>query len=239
MARHLRTALAQELGRGGEVRTFLKRVEYLPPSEQNDNIIHSEQYNFLNCFFSPGPRIVFPSLSIHGLSVSASQVRHRVESILNKDQIKHLKKQELWPDGADAFGGVLPAAGPGSGTPREGWGDAIGTGGDGDAAASTATENANKETEESTKAFGSTKKGDAGGVEEDLVTGVSRCCVSDAAGDNEEGEEEEEEEEEEDDMSDLFVNNNRAAMMQLRRDHEDDESESESESASDDDEAGR
>lgn len=120
-----------------------------------------------------------------------------MEHILNKDQIKHLKKQGLWP-GAEAFGGVLPAAGPGSGTPREGWGEAI-----------PVRNNAeDKEGVVRAEAVGVAGKGG-------LAEG--------GEGAGEEDEEDAYEEEEEDDMSDLFVNNNRAAMMQLRTDHEDEQ----------------
>lgn len=128
------------------------------------------------------------------------QVRHRVEHILNKDQIKHLKKRDLWP-GPEAFGGVMAATGPGTGTPRDGWGEAIPVRNDSDTREGVAN----------VQAVDAAGKGVT-------VTGLDGGVVEVA------GEEEEEEGEEgEDDMSDLFVNNNRAAMMQLRTDHEDEE----------------
>lgn len=153
-------------------------------------------------------------------------MRHRVEHILNKEQIKHLKKRGLWPE-PDAFGGALPLAGPGSGNPREGWGDAI----------------AGSSTDDERKGVAAAKAVDSegSGVSVAAVTaGVSAFCIgadkgAGGEGAGVEGDGGEEEEEEEDDMSDLFVNNNRAAMMQLRTDHEDEE-ESDSDSEDDDDE---
>ncbi|CAN0053103.1 unnamed protein product [Ectocarpus fasciculatus] len=166
------------------------------------------------------------------------KVRHRVEHILNKDQIKHLKKQELWP-ADDAFGGARLAAGAGSSCPRDGWGDAVAGGGgssddgggkgmgaaaiegksDGGGEVAAAATTAEKD-------VGSGVKVGADGAAGEIMSGAVR---GEEGGD----EEEEEEEEEEDDMSDLFVNNNRAAMMQLRVDHEDDEEDSDSDSDSD------
>ena len=173
-----------------------------------------------------------PALSLGAVN-TPPQVRYRVEHILNKEQIKHLKKRGLWPE-PDAFGGALPLAGPGSGNPREGWGDAIAGGNPDDETKGVAP---------------STVVADEGnGVSVAAVAaGVSACCigvdkgaVGDGGGIEGGGGEEEEEEEEEDDMSDLFVNNNRAAMMQLRTDHEDEEeSNSEDEDEDSDEESSR
>ena len=152
-----------------------------------------------------------------------------MEHILNKDQIKHLKKRGLWP-GDDAFGGALPAAGPGSGNPREGWGDAIAAKGNNSGDGGTNGE----------KGAGC-DTGIAGAVAAPEASRVGDSAGSDGGvggpgGDGgrvEHGAGEEEEEEEEEDMSDLFVNNNRVAMMQLRIDHEDDDEDSDSDSDSD------
>lgn len=159
---------------------------------------------------------------------SPMQVRHRVEHILNKEQIKHLKKRGLWPE-LNAFGGALLPGGPGSSTPRETWGDAIADG------------NPDDERKGVAPAEVVGDRGDEASVAA-VSAGVSACCIGADKGAVGEGTGlegdggEEEEEEEEDDMSDLFVNNNRAAMMQLRTDHEDEE---ESDSEDDDDENSR
>ncbi|CBJ25456.1 conserved unknown protein [Ectocarpus siliculosus] len=160
------------------------------------------------------------------------KVRHRVEHILNKDQIKHLKKRELWP-ADDAFGGALLAAGAGSSGPRDGWGDAVADGGGSSDSGGS-------------KGMGAAaieEKGNGGGevaataatAEKEVGSGVKvggdgAGEVPSGAGRGEQEGDEDEEEEEEDDMSDLFVNNNRAAMMRLRVDHEDDEEDSDSDS---------
>eukprot|EP00903_Cladosiphon_okamuranus_P020028 g18396.t1 len=149
----------------------------------------------------------------------AGKVRHRVEHILNKDQIKHLKKRGLWP-GDGAFGGALPAAGPGSGTPRESWGDAIAAKGDDSGSGGDGADG---------------RKG-SGGEAASRAGGLAGSDGAHGGGETGPGVESGmggEEEEEEEDMSDLFVNNNRVAMMQLRIDHEDDEEDSNSDSDSD------
>ncbi|CAM9477699.1 unnamed protein product [Ectocarpus sp. 4 AP-2014] len=162
------------------------------------------------------------------------KVRHRVEHILNKDQIKHLKKRELWP-ADDAFGGALLAAGAGSSGPRDGWGGAVADGGGSSdsgggkemgAAAIEETGNCGGEV----AAAAATAKKEAGSGVKVGGDGAGEVPSGAGRGEQEGDEDEEEEEEEEDDMSDLFVNNNRAAMMQLRVDHEDDEEDSDSDS---------
>lgn len=139
-----------------------------------------------------------------------------MEHILNKEQIKHLKKRGLWP-GPDAFGGLLPAAGPGSGTPRESWGNALKTPDEvsvGEGVSGAAEKEGRQEKGASTE--------DIGGDNNGCSVGAGEAVEGKVGGEEEEGEGGEEEEE--DDMSDLFVNNNRAAMNQLRKDHEDDDS---------------
>ncbi|CAM9432063.1 unnamed protein product [Scytosiphon promiscuus] len=162
----------------------------------------------------------------------AGKVRHRVEHILNKDQVKHLKKQGLWP-ADDAFGGSLSSAGVGSGNPREGWGNATDTaagvsgGGTGGGRGGGTALGGDTDGDEP-------KKAAATGAEDAVGDGAGGGLAGKGSGEEGAGaepeEEEEGEEEEEDDMSDLFVNNNRAAMMQLRTDHEDDEEDSDSDS---------
>ncbi|CAM9497649.1 unnamed protein product [Pylaiella littoralis] len=156
----------------------------------------------------------------------AGKVRHRVEHILNKDQIKHLKKRHLWP-ADDAFGGTLFAAGQGSGTSRDGSGGAMaGEGGGG------STDSRGGDAAASEVAECGAGKGRAAGAEEVVNGDAGGGRTEEKGTGGEEQEEEEEEEEEEDDMSDLFVNNNRVAMMQLRTDQEDDEEDSDSDSDS-------
>lgn len=178
--------------------------------------------------------------------VVGAQVRHRVEHILNKDQIKHLKKRNLWP-GAEAFGAPPPDSGPGSGNPRQNWGDAIVD------LNNPSSDDPNKGGGDGLKCGSSTGGGDSGsasgvakvagegkgkeGALRDADRGVRGAGTGETGG-QEVGEEEEgewEEEEEEEDMSDLFVNNNRAAMMQLRTDHDDDEEDSDDEDDEDSD----
>eukprot|EP00752_Nemacystus_decipiens_P010535 g9381.t1 len=155
----------------------------------------------------------------------AGKVRHRVEHILNKDQIKHLKKRGLWP-GDDAFGGALSAAGPGSGNPREGWGDAIAAKGNCDGSGADGGKGAGCDA-------GKAKAGAAPEASSDVVGSDDRVGGAGGVKHGADEDEEEEEEEEEEDMSDLFVNNNRVAMMQLRIDHEDDDEDSDTDSDSD------
>lgn len=169
---------------------------------------------------------------------------------MNKDQIKYLKKKDLWPEGAhNDFGAAAAAAalGPIAGKdPRENWGQAIPsmplTSNDDSKAKEDATRLKNNTGSES----GKDKVGNPGITPPNIAEGRKTEGNGEGKGrlgyadrkSSETGEENEEEErsqgdsgeglehgdyddEDDEDMSDLFVNNNRAAMMQLRTDYDD------------------
>ena len=157
-------------------------------------------------------------------------MRHRVEHILSKDHIKHLKTRGLWPA---AFGEAAPTARSVPGSLTEGCRD--------DASASASRREGHASAGSGENGAGVTAKAgtiDAADGFDAVDPGVSESLERrQKAVEDEEGQDtgEEGEEEEEDDMSDLFVNNNRTAMMRLRIDHGDDEEDSELDSEDEDD----
>ncbi|CAM9377175.1 unnamed protein product [Choristocarpus tenellus] len=138
----------------------------------------------------------------------AGKVRHRVEHILNKDQVKHLKKVGLWPE---AFATVDKGG--------------------------VCLSQCQKEQLVSGRAAGyrssaCTDTGEGKGLEDGRGSGSIGSMVGEedikqlimTAGESGEGYNSGYDTE--DDMSDLVVNNNRVAMMQLRVDHDDEDEDS-------------
>ncbi|CAM9697192.1 unnamed protein product [Discosporangium mesarthrocarpum] len=138
------------------------------------------------------------------------KVRHRVEHILNKDQVKHLKKEGLWPE---EFSSAAPG-GPVN-LQRRGCSTKGGVG--------VSDESCLAQGLGGTGAGGGSDGGRKGvmtaGGGENHAGKPEEACKG-GSEDIERGEWESGTDTEEDD---LFVNNNRLAMMQLRIDHDDEE----------------
>lgn len=145
-----------------------------------------------------------------------------MEHILNKDQIKHIKKRGLWPD-AKAFGGCASVSEPNS---RDSQPDETNSElKSGDKIDETECSTSSRKAGDVTKnAIPSDQHGDIKGNES--PRGMVGNTVSKRGGTHSGDQEGLCIDSDEDDMSDLFVNNNRVAMMELRTDHDDEDSES-------------
>lgn len=137
-------------------------------------------------------------------------MRHRVEHVLSKDQVKHIRKIGKWPAHFDA------ALGTAALDNDDGRGGGDGSGADGSGGGGGSTGNGHVDAVDSV----------GGGVNGSSNNGDGGASHSG-------GEAEEWESGSEDSMGELFVNNNRAAMQRLRLHNDDDEDDDSSDGGND------
>ncbi|CAM9218303.1 unnamed protein product [Phaeothamnion confervicola] len=159
------------------------------------------------------------------------KVRHRVEHILTRDQIRHLRVSGKWPPGFEDADGAAATAAPGPSAADEDDGSGGDSDGDDDG------DGENVAAMAMVVKAGAAKAAAGGGAS----SGAATDGAAGEAGEAErEGEEEEEEEEEESDADEalnsiLGPNRNRLAMLQLRQERGDDDDISDDESVEESD----
>jgi hypothetical protein len=158
------------------------------------------------------------------------KVRHRVEHVLNKDQIKHIKRAGKWPQGFsdDAAQHAMPSAADASSPTAE----TAQTTAEHDIVADSADtphQQQQRQPREAVSAHDASTAAAANGKHAAAAGAQNECSDSDG----------EHEDSDTDSMDDLFVNTNRVAMMNLRTDYNSAESDDEEEDDdADDDDAG-
>jgi hypothetical protein len=153
------------------------------------------------------------------------KVRHRVEHVLNKDQIKHIKRAGKWPQGFsdDAVQHAIPNAADAGLSAAE----TAQTTAEHEAAAESAGTSQQQQQQQpraAVSAHGANTSATANGDHAAAAAGTQNEC-SDSDGEYEDSDT--------DSMDDLFVNTNRVAMMNLRTDYNSAESDED-----EDDDAG-
>jgi hypothetical protein len=170
--------------------------------------------------------MVVKSIALPHCRGEEGKVRHRVEHVLNKDQIKHIKRAGKWPQGFsdDAAQHAIPSTAAASFSAAE---TAESTAEHEIAADSGITQQQQQQQQprEASNAKSADTAVAANGAHATAAAGAQDEC-SDSNGEYEDSDS--------DSMDDLFVNTNRVAMMNLRTDYNSAESDEEDDDDADD-----